>query len=105
MLKYNFTIGLFDKDTENQVIESSEAKAIISDILINKYDLFAFTMIDCNGVYKMNSTNTIVFEPSIRVEIATDTNINAEGIIKDLKSLLNQESIMLEIENKDIYIL
>ena len=92
----HLTVGLFDKNTEKQEINTNAAKTIISNILINDFNIFAFTMIDCNGVYRMASTNNIVFEPSIRIEIATDNEIEneIEGIITALKTALNQESIM-----------
>lgn len=103
MLKYQFTIGLFDKDTETQKISSPEAKNIIANILLNQFNIFAFTMFECSGVYKMESTGHIVFENSIRVEIAADAEIPAAEICKELKTVLNQESIMMEQETKNIY--
>lgn len=105
MIKNILTIGLFDKNTEKQEIETNHAKNIIANILINDFDIFAFTMMDCNGVYKMASTNNIVCEPSIRVEIATDNEITPEidGIIEALKTALNQESIMHEHATAEIY--
>ena len=51
MQKNILTIGLNDKDTQNQIINTPEAKQIISETLINKYGVFAFTMIECAGVY------------------------------------------------------
>lgn len=102
MLKYQLTIGLFDKDTETQLIQSSDAKNIISNILLNKFDIFAFTMFDCSGIYRMQSTGAIISEPSVRVEIATDAEIPAAEIIAELKSKLNQEAIMLEIADANI---
>lgn len=71
MHEYILTIGLNDRITEKQEISSEAAKRMISEILINKYGVFAFTMFDCYGVYKMNSTGRIIQEPSIRIEIAT----------------------------------
>jgi hypothetical protein len=103
MTKTTLTIGLFDKNTEKQEIKSPEAISIISNTLLNKFDIFAFTMTECKGVYKMNSTGNIVFEPSIKVEIATDEPIEKlPAIIADIKTLLNQESVMVEVESKDI---
>lgn len=98
MYKYTLTIGLFDKDTEKQETPTAAAKSIIDNILINDFELYAFTIWECNGVYKMSSTGAIVHEPSLRLEIATDEN---EGnkihrIAEALKLALNQESIMLE---------
>lgn len=104
MQKTSLTIGLFDKETEKQEINAAEAIQTIANTLINTFNIFAFTMIECNGVYKMASNGCIVFEPSIRIEIATDdelTKINE--IVTELKTLLNQESIMTETEQKQIY--
>lgn len=104
MFKTALTIGLNDKDSECQIIESSEAKNIIANILLNQFNIFAFTMLECSGVYRMESTGNIVFENSIRVEIATDDELTAaDAIIETLKKELNQESIMIETETKDIY--
>lgn len=105
MMKKNLlTIGLFDKDAEIQKISTSEAKEKIAEILIEKFDIFAFTMIECSGVYKMASTGRIVFEPSIRVEIATDDELRTiDSIITELKRELNQESIMHEVSEENIY--
>ena len=107
MLKTTITIGLFDKDTERQEIKTKDAQNIIANTMINDFDIFAFTMWECAGVYKMNSTGNIVREPSIRVEIASDINTGAMNILIDeitttLKIKLNQESIMVEITDTDI---
>ena len=103
MVKNQFTIGLFDKDTEQQEIQTNEAKNLIAEILIEKFGIFAFTMIECSGVYRMASSGQIVFEPSIRVEIASDDEIAADDIIEKLKDALNQESIMHEVSKEHIY--
>ena len=106
MTKTTMTIGLFDKDTEQQEI-STAANEIIAQTLINEYHIFAFTAWECAGVYKMDSTGNIIREPSIRVEIASDINTGAMNILIDeitttLKIKLNQESIMVEITDTDI---
>lgn len=46
----------------------------------------------------MNSDGDIVKEPSIRIEIVTDEQINdtIKQIIETLKDALNQESIMIK---------
>lgn len=104
MIKTLLTVGLNDKDTEQQEVETSEAKNIIANILLNQFNIFAFTMAECSGVYKMQSTNNIIFENSIRVEIATDDELTLiDAIITALKKELNQESIMIEKEIKEIY--
>lgn len=104
MTKTLLTIGLNDKNTERQEIETGAAKNIIANILLNKYNIFAFTMFECSGVYKMESTGNIIFENSIRVEIATDDELTAaDAIIETMKKELNQESIMMERETKEIF--
>ena len=102
MKKYIFTVGLFDKDAEKQIIDSPEAKKYINSLLLNQYNIFAFTMYDVNGVYKMQSTNNIVSEPSIRIEIASKKKIDYKAIINDLKTGLNQETIMIDIARAKI---
>lgn len=134
MTKTTLTIGLFDKDTESQKISTESAKSIIADILLNRHSIFAFTMIDCSGYYKMQSTGNIVNEPSIRVEIATDDDLRygnnlylnkelmtynpaidgnnknlieskLDRICKSIKTELNQESVMVEVTQSDIQFL
>lgn len=102
MKKYLMTIGLFDKETEKQEIETDAARDIIAYLLIDEFNIFAFTMFDCYGVYKMTSTGAIIREPSIRVEIATDDELETGAIIEQIKKALNQESVMLETEVKNI---
>ena len=106
--EYQLTIGLFDKDCEKQLVNLEQAEAILADILINNHQVYAFTMIECAGVYRMQSTGNIVFEPSIRIEIAVDNDevLNREevlSIIADIKIALNQETVMMKVfEQADI---
>ena len=102
MYKYQFTIGLNDRETEKQEIKTSDAKNIISNILLNDFEIFAFTMFDCYGVYKMQSSGRIVQEASVRIEIASDDQIPELNIIDALKKTLNQESIMIETSEAEI---
>lgn len=102
MKKYIFTIGLFDKDTEQLETTREDARELLAYILIDEFELFTFTMFDCFGVYRMESTGRIVREPSIRVEVATDTEIPAADIIHCIKSALNQETVMLEVTESNI---
>ena len=101
MTKHIFTVGLNDKDCEIQIISNDMGVEIISDIMINQHGVYAFTMNECKGVYKMDSTNHIVRESSIRIEIVddSDSDIDYIGIACDMKMALNQESIMYEVVN------
>lgn len=105
MYEHFLTVGLFDKDSERQEIETETARNLISEILINNFNIYAFTMINAVGVYKMNSTGAIVKEPSIRIEIAAEADLTRETvykIIKVLKIKLNQESIIYKIVESEI---
>jgi uncharacterized protein (DUF2344 family) len=99
MKKYKMTVGLNDKNTERQEVATSTAKNILANILLNDFEIYAFTMTECEGCYKMQSTSNIVFEKSIRLEIASDTDIDYKAIINSIKSALNQETVMVEITN------
>ena len=98
MVKFQLTIGLFDKDTEKQEIRTKAAKSMIADTLLNRFHVFAFTMLEAEGVYKMNSSGHIVNEPSIRIEIVTDESgdLNMADMVEYLKVQFNQKSIMVE---------
>lgn len=105
MFEHFLTVGLFDKDSEKQEVATETAKDFIAETLIDKFGVFAFTMIDCSGVYKMQSTGAIVKEPSIRIEIAAEADLTRETvyrIIKELKEGLNQESIMYKMVESEI---
>ncbi len=106
MNEHFLTVGLLDKISEKQEITTETAKEFISNTLINKFGVYAFTMIDCTGVYKMQSSGAIVKEPSIRIEIAAEaadlTRETVYRIIKSLKDGLNQESIMYKMTESDI---
>lgn len=96
------TVGLFDKDTCKQEISTTDARATLDEILLNRYGLYAYTMLDCYGCYTMRA-GQVVHEPSIRIEIVTESAIdNLAGMIRDIKAALNQESIMCEVTQKQI---
>lgn len=104
MYEYNLTVGLFDKDTCDQKVTTELAKSKIENILLNQFNIYAFTMIECIGCYKMESNGVIVREPSIRIEIASDDDITktTKEICHALKVELNQESIMYKKMISDI---
>lgn len=103
MFEYQLTIGLYNKDTCTQKVTEQEAEAVISEALLNRFDVYAFTMIRCRGVYKMGD-GRMVFEPSIRLEIASEDDISGtiHAAVLYLKMALNQESIMLKTMHSNI---
>jgi hypothetical protein len=100
MTKYTLTVGLNDKITKTQLINTENAHEIIADTLLIDFDIYAFTMFECYGVYR-HENGEIVKEKSFRIEIASDDVIDGKicEIIKSLKVKLNQESIMYERVN------
>ena len=105
MYEYQLTIGLFDKDNAKQKISTAGAENMICNLFLNQFNIYAFTMINCFGVYKM-ADGRIVKEPSIRLEIASDDDINSiiNSFIKTIKSpaYLNQECIMFKKQKSNI---
>lgn len=96
MFKYQLTVGLNDQETKKQEIATEEAKERIINILLNDFEIFAFTMFECSGNYK-HDTGEIVNEKSIRIEIATyKREKRIKEITRKLCEEFNQESIMIE---------
>ena len=48
------------------------------------------------------ASGEIVREPSIRIEIASESEIDCMAIINRIKAQLNQESVMLEVCKAEI---
>lgn len=85
--------GLFDKDTKKQEISTSNAKIIISNLIL-KYAVGA-TLTDCNGIFK-HSDGVVVFEPSIKIEVAMLTLETALLLANEIKIAINQESVYFD---------
>ena len=96
MFKYQLTIGLNDRKAKKQLINTEEAKDKIIKILLNEYEIYAFTTYECAGNYK-HENGEIVSETSLRIEFATfkkEKRINS--IASRFCDEFNQESIMME---------
>ena len=102
MLKYNFYVGLNDKHTCRQEVSTEKAGMILSEILLDEFHVYGFTMTNCKGVYKMENTGKIVYENTIKIEIVSDSAIPADCIVEEIKNRLNQESVMLEKSEKNV---
>ena len=94
--KYILNVGLNDKDTKLQKIDSIEAYKIVENTLLNN-GLNGYTIYQGKGLYKhdngeITQENTLIIE----VLFATDDIINK--IIKILKQVLNQESILKQVQ-------
>lgn len=100
MLKTSLYIGLNDKDTKKQIIIDSVAKeVIIYAIVKQKLD---FTLFECNGVYT-HENGVAVIEKSFKIELLCFENEKTFNekilqVVKDLKIMLNQESVAVSRE-------
>jgi len=105
MIKTMLTIGTFDKDTCKAEITMEEAVNRISNIILSN-DIEGATIIpNCTGIYKMCSTGEIIREPSIRVEYVeaiVHGDISFQKMIDEIKTELNQESVMVEIAEVNV---
>lgn len=95
MYKYNIYIGMFDKDTKQQEISSQDffntVRKVMRSLHIDNY-----TIIKGKGHYKSNTM--IVCEPSIIIDIITDTQFLFQQLISikvRLCNELNQESVLI----------
>ena len=86
---YSYSIGLLDKDTKKQEVTTTKALDIISDIIAANTQ--GATIYNATGIYN-HENGEQVKEPSIKIETTEETPrlINA---LKELKAILNQESI------------
>lgn len=100
MIKYNIYLGLNDKDTLKQKIDTSKAKKEVYKILLNN-NIKAYTIYLVNGVFT-NEKNDITQEKTLKIEVLDIKKDDILKSIKEIKKVLNQESILLEIEKKEV---
>lgn len=87
-------VGLFDKDTKTQKIDSLTAANIINNIIITN-GLDGATVSNATGIYK-HENGQIIIEPSVRIELLFATEKQIKNICEAIKTALNQESVALE---------
>lgn len=96
MKKYILTISKNDKDEHKQLYSDNAINNTIITIITKYVD--GATLYECDGLYKGE------IEKSMRVEIITKYSIDDTilQIIYLIKTRLNQESIMVEIQESNI---
>ena len=101
MQKHILYVGLNDKDSKVQEINTIDAYKIVQNILIGVgYD--GGNIQESTGFYK-HENGEIVIEKSFRVELCFADDKKTSEAIKQIKQVLNQESVILEKESKDSY--
>ena len=94
MIKYNVYLGLNDKDTLEQKIDTTKAKKEVYNILL-KNNIKAYTIYLVNGVFT-NEKNEITREKTLKIEVLDIKKDDILKSIKEFKKVLNQESVLLE---------
>ena len=101
MQKHILYIGLNDKDSKLQEVTTLDAYKIINNILSGVgYD--GWTITEATGFYKHES-GEVVIEKSLQVLICFAEDKKTNDAIKQIKQVLNQESVILEKESKDSF--
>lgn len=100
IIKYNVYVGLNDKDSKKQEVSTRRAKEEVIRIL-NNNNITGLTMYEVMGVFK-HEDGSVVFEKSLKVELLEVEENEVIKSIQELKRALNQESILLEKEKKEI---
>ena len=96
MMKYTLYIGLNDKDTKTQRIDTVEASKIVQNVLTDTTG--GGTIYSATGVYR-HDNGTVVIENTLRVELVAVAMEAVRGAVDIIKAALNQESIILQTEN------
>ena len=93
--KYSFFIGLNDKDSKVQIVETITASNIVNRVFIDN-GVDGATITSGKGIYK-HANGEIVVEETLIVQVYEFEGIvDVRKICTELKSLLNQESIAVE---------
>lgn len=94
--KYILNVGLNDKDTKLQKIDSIEAYKIVENTLLNN-GLDGYTIYQGKGLYK-HDNGTITQENTLIIEMIFTTEDIVNKVITILKQVLNQESILKQVQ-------
>lgn len=95
--KYILNVGLNDKDTKLQKIDSIEAYKIVENTLLNN-GLDGYTIYQGKGLYR-HDNGTITQENTLIIEMIFTTEDIVNKVITILKQVLNQESILKQVQD------
>lgn len=94
--KFTLYLGLNDKDTRTQKINTIEAYKICNNILLSYTE--GATIFEANGIYK-HQDGTFTVEKTLRIELLFTDKNTVTKIVNDLKKVFNQESVAVQEEN------
>jgi len=99
MRKFTLYLGLNDKDTKTQQVETVEAYKIVSNLLLKRFD--GATIFNAQGIYK-HDNGEIVTENTFRIELLEFGNSifeQVKEVVSLLKEIFNQESVAVQIQD------
>lgn len=96
IVKYSLYLGLNDKDTKTQKIDTLEAYKILCNLL-KSYNVEGFTVYNAHGFY-VHDDGTYTVENTLKVELMFIEEMTVDNIIKQLKVIFNQENIIKQVE-------
>ena len=95
MKKITLYVGLNDKKTKTQLIDTVEAVKIVSNLIYTMMD--GGTIYNATGIYK-HDNGEIVIENTLRIELIECDEKALGRLIETLKNVLNQETIIKQTE-------
>lgn len=93
--KFTLFVGLNDKDSKQQEINTVDAYKIISTMITATFD--GGTISEATGIYK-HQDGTFTTEITLRVEILFASVEQIRPFVDELKKVLNQEAIAVQKE-------
>lgn len=96
--KYTLYVGLNDKDSKTQEVNTVDAYKIVSNLMIQMFD--GGTISEAQGIYK-HDNGTFVTETTLRIELLFVEKESVKKFVDILKRVLNQESIAVQHEIVD----
>lgn len=95
MKKFTLYLGLNDKETKLQKIQTVEAFKIVSNLIAARFD--GGTIFEADGVYKHES-GVLVIEKTLRIELLFVERPAVVEFVQVLKDVFNQETIAVQEE-------
>lgn len=96
MKKYTLYVGLNDKDTKMQKIDTLEGYKVAMNVIKN-YTSGA-TIFSATGIYT-HDDGTIITENTLRIELMFIDKPKVVELVNVLKLTFNQESIVMQVQN------
>lgn len=96
IVKYSLYLGLNDKDTKTQKIDTLEAYKILCNLL-KSYNVEGFTVYNAHGFY-VHDDGTFTTENTLKIELMFVDEKIIDNIIKQCKIVFNQECIIKQVE-------